>query len=269
MTDDIGTIRRYFDAAPEPSEAARQRVAARVTPLWAPPAQPSESTGRGPRSARRPWHRPWRVVTAVGLAVAAGSAGAGIAAATGAFNSQAHSAFARAANTHSAELGHAGTQPTATPPTTTADPSPRAGSERIQITTPGPDGSILQLVTTPERGRAGTCYVVTTTNPGAATAPGKPPYTPGAQCIASNALHHDGDVSGALWVSRTGARYMITVGRAQGAATIEIVARHVANIDAKVTNGWYVVAVPYGLDQTNHTEIARSSSGRIIANIDR
>jgi hypothetical protein len=265
MTDEIEAIRRYFEAEPAPVDATRELVAARLAPLWAPPGQTSGSTGSNrPAARRRLKRRPWRVATAVGLVVAAGGAGAGIAAATGVFDSEAHGAFVRAATAHSAEVGHAARRPMSTPPTTTADPSANPGAERVEVTAPGPDGSTLQLVTTPERGAAGICYVVTTTDPGAAIEPGKPPYTPAPLCLANTALGILGDSSDSLWVSATGARYMITVGRAAGAATIEIVARHWATVDAQVNNGWYVVALPYGFDQTSHTEMARSSSGRTI-----
>ncbi len=77
------------------------------------------------------------------------------------------------------------------------------------------------------------------------------------------------DAAGPKMGRQTGARYMITVGRAAGAATVDLDAPGGVRIATPVGNGWYVIAVPYATANNVYTEIARSRTGKTVGTFHR
>jgi hypothetical protein len=160
-------------------------------------------------------------------------------------------------------------------PSTTIAPSISTypSSLTTVLTAAGPDGTTMRLATALRPRGTGSdvdaCYRVTMSSDGAATEPKKRPWSPMAQCEPKGDLDPTnrpvGDAAGELWRSHTGAAYMIILGRAEGARSVQLDFAHHRSRTARVSDGWYLVGLTYADWSAGYRESAISPDGATIA----
>jgi hypothetical protein len=208
-----------------------------------------------PRSASGFRSRTSRLALIVGTGVvAAGALGAGIAAADGAFNQQANKVL------HQVVAGVPVTNPGTSPsPTGTANslaPPPTPGQERLVLSTPGPEGSTLELWTyTLANGTV--CHADVINAAGLPIAAGKP------------ALPNDGACGGAggghIYRSASGALYWILANTVVPAtSTVTMSFGDGTKVEPPVADDWMAVSLPYAEYASGFTQTEYDASGKVL-----
>lgn len=152
-------------------------------------------------------------------------------------------------------------QSSVTAPATTSAPVNHTGGQPV-LKAPGPDGTALELDVASSTS-AETCATLHISDPGVPADPGGGKGSYAAQPLCVGQLPADGELGGSLWVSHTGARYFLIVGRAEGAVSI------VAHLQGGITHfmvnqGWWAAAIPY-TDTPGFTATAVEPTGQLGA----
>jgi hypothetical protein len=255
-------LSRTFDAIASEIQAG---------PEDAPFADISLRRGRRPsRSVRN------RVVLATGLIGGLALAGTGLAAAAGTFNSRADHAFRQ--DSANAPLSPPSDLPApfkrgTSPSTSTTQPFD-PNKETLEATSPGPDGTSVG-VWTYQSSPTSECVAIVESAIGDATAPGKSgtgtaggcsgSLTPSGtqpQTGTSSASYHE---DSGVWRSSSGTLYQLAAGNAPVESTeVVMTLADGTTVSASVTNGWYVLAIPYSEWAPGYSGVFYGHSGAQI-----